>query len=124
MLEISQAHANEAPSSAREVYNKNPVLHYSEFQQLYDKMRRIHPKELEDSTGLDSIPGCYLMQFKEDSEVISQSHAEHVTKLWNNLDAYDKTVKRKARHHDYLTKGRFKKSKTTAVIPGVESTRQ
>ncbi|XP_071950803.1 uncharacterized protein [Antedon mediterranea] len=64
------------------------------------------------------------MQFKEDSEVISQSHAEHVTKLWNNLDAYDKTVKRKARHHDYLTKGRFKKSKTTAVIPGVESTRQ
>ncbi|XP_071941413.1 uncharacterized protein [Antedon mediterranea] len=86
--------------------------------------------ELEDSTGPDNIPGYakvealadYLMQFKEDSGVISQSHAEHVAKLWNNLDAYDKTIKRKARHQDYLTKGRFKKSKTTSVIPGVEST--
>ncbi|XP_071962853.1 uncharacterized protein [Antedon mediterranea] len=88
--------------------------------------------ELEDSTGPDNIPGYakveamadYLMQFKEDSGVISQSHAEHVAKLWNNLDAYDKTIKRKARHQDYLTKGRFKKSKTTSVIPGVESTRR
>ncbi|XP_071963285.1 uncharacterized protein [Antedon mediterranea] len=87
--------------------------------------------ELEDSAGPDNISGyakvealadC-LFQFKEDSGVISKTQAEQITQLWNNLDPYDKIIKRQSRHQDYLSKGRFKRSKTT-VIPGVESTRR
>ncbi|XP_071959982.1 uncharacterized protein [Antedon mediterranea] len=84
--------------------------------------------ELEDSAGPDNISGyakvealadC-LFQFKGDSGVISKTQAEQITQLWNNLKPYDKIIKR---HQDYLSKGRFKRSKTT-VIPGVESTRR
>ena len=86
----------------------------------------------DEAVGPDNIPGFdkvealanYLLRFRQESGVISQSQAGKIVELWNALHSFDRTVSRKQHHQPKLTKGRFKPSRGTNVIPGVDSTRR
>ena len=69
----------------------------------------------DEAVGPDNIPGFdkvealanYLLRFRQESGVISQSHAGKIVNLWDALHSFDRTVSRKPHHQPKLTKGRF-----------------
>ena len=76
--------------------------------------------------GYDRVQALaeYLIQFREDTSVISKRQAEKIIELWDALEEHDKTIKRPARHHEKPTKGRFKSTGATPATPGIESTKR
>ncbi|XP_041467716.1 uncharacterized protein LOC121418076 [Lytechinus variegatus] len=76
--------------------------------------------------GYDRVTalGNYLLKLRGDDHLMSSRDAKQIVKLWNELDPYDKQVRRPARHQEKLTKGRFKAKGTSPVVPGIESTQR
>jgi len=66
----------------------------------------------------------YLVSLAGDDFLTTEQVAE-VTRLWGQLDAYDKRrVRYPPRHQARLSLGRFARSKKTTVTPGTDSVRR
>ena len=57
--------------------------------------------------------------------VVTRAKEEELVALWKKLPECDKApVAYPPRHKDRLTKGRFKASKATSVVPGADSVKR
>ena len=87
---------------------------------------------LQESVGPDGIEGYgrvtafaeFLLRL-ETCASLTNAQARKVIELWSNLSSHDKTpITFAARHHSRLTQGRFKSSKLSSSVPGVDSTKR
>lgn len=87
------------------------------------------------SVGPDNIEGYekvqaladYLVSLRQGSMALTNSQADEIIRLWNNLHDVDKMTKFSPRHRTMLTKGKFKaskKRKKNTVTPGLDSTKR
>lgn len=70
---------------------------------------------------------AYLVSLREENMALSNTQANEIIRLWNNLHDYDKQPTSFAqRHRTSLQKGKFKapKRRSTTVVPGLDSTRR
>lgn len=87
----------------------------------------------EDSVGPSNISGYdkvvaladFLVSLKDSSGALTHQQTSTIIKLWNELSEYDrKPITFPARHQPQLVDGRFKASKKSTVVPGLDSTRR
>ena len=90
---------------------------------------------LQESVGPDNIEGfekvatlaAFLASLRDSDMPLNNTEAEHIIRLWDQLEPYDKqpTVF-SARHKKKLEKGRFKSPKKSSnlIVPGVDSTKR
>lgn len=84
----------------------------------------------EDSVGPSNISGYdkvvaladFLVSLKDSSGALTHQQTSTIIKLWNELSEYDrKPITFPARHQPQLVDGRFKASKKSTVVPGLEA---
>ncbi|CAB3997296.1 Hypothetical predicted protein [Paramuricea clavata] len=86
----------------------------------------------DESAGPDGVEGygkvAALAEFLLQLEICSSltnGQAQQVIELWSKLSTYDKkAVTFSPRHRRKLTQGRFKSSKSSTTVPGVDSTKR
>ena len=87
---------------------------------------------VQESVGPDGVEGCrrvtalaeFLLQL-ETCASLKNAQARKVIELWSNLSYYDKKpIPFATRHRSRLTQGRFKSSKSSSFVPGVDSTKR
>ena len=112
----------------------DPTVSYTGDQPVPEIFNPTPQEDLIDScVGPRNIPGYdrvvalaeFLVTLKDCPGALTHSQATEIINLWKRLSDYDKTaISFAPRFQPQLVQGRFKATKKSTVVPGVESTKR
>ena len=111
----------------------DPTVAYTGDEPVPEALPSPEQDPASDSVGPKNIPGYervvaladFLVGLKDSPGALTNQQAAHIITLWKNLTEYDrKPISFPSRHHPQLVQGRFKATKKSTVVPGVDSTKR